>query len=94
MNYTSDLKICGIPFISIVLENKSSPSKPAVGIIAVGQYAIGVVCVSQFGIGILSISQFGIGAFGVFQFGIAIASVSQFGINLFGGIGQRILNIL
>jgi hypothetical protein len=65
MRYTSSLKIAGVPLVSIVLENpvnrRISDIKPAVGIIAIGQYAYGAITISQFGIGIISVSQFGIG---------------------------------
>jgi len=95
MNYTSELKVCGLPLISVVFEKrKTKAPNPAIGFIAIGQYAFGAITISQFGIGIISIFQFGIGALGIFQFGIALASISQFGLNLFTGIGQNILNIL
>lgn len=97
MTYTSEVKILGLPLISIVLENPVnkpvSQAKRAVGIIAIGQYAYGVVSISQFGVGVICISQFGVGAFGIFQVGIACFSVSQFGVNLFSGYGQIVFNV-
>lgn len=104
MIYTSPIKIAGLPLVSIVLENKRfSEAKPAVGIIAIGQFAYGiisisqfgagVICISQFGGGIVCLSQFGIGMIGLFQFGIACSSIAQFAINLFSGHGQFVLNL-
>jgi hypothetical protein len=94
MTYTSPIKIAGLPLVSVVWENKGfREAKPAVGIIAVGQYAYGVVSISQFGAGVFCISQFGVGAVGVFQFGLAGFSISQFAVNLFSGYGQFVFNL-
>ena len=84
MNYTSSIKIAGLPLLSVVLENKRiSEAKPAVGVIAIGQYAFGIVTISQFGVGVVSISQFG----------VAVLSISQFAVNLIAGHGQNVVNL-
>lgn len=97
MKYTSPLRIAGLPLLSIVLENPVNRSikevTPAVGVIAIGQYAFGVITISQFGAGVICVSQFGIGVVGIFQFGLAVVSLSQFGINLIGGHGEYLLNL-
>lgn len=94
MIYTSPIKIAGIPLLSVVLENrKITEAKPAVGIIAIGQYAYGFISISQFGAGVVCISQFGVGLIGVFQFGIAVFSIAQFAVNLITGYGQTAINL-
>jgi hypothetical protein len=66
MNYTSSIKIGSLPLLSVVLDNKRmTEAKPAVGVIAVGQYAYGFITLSQFGVGVICISQFGVGLIGV-----------------------------
>ena len=94
MNYTSSLKIAGLPLLSVVLENnRISKAKPAVGIIAIGQCAFGLITISQFGVGVVSISQCGVGIIGVFQFGVAGFSIAQFAVNLITGHGQSVINL-
>ena len=97
MRYTSPIQIAGLPLLSIVLEKPVNRSifevTPAVGVVAVGQYAFGVITISQFGAGVISVSQFGIGVVGIFQFGLAAVSISQFSINLIGGRGQYLINL-
>ena len=94
MNYTSSIKIGSLPLVSVVLENKRmTEAKPAVGVIAVGQYAYGFITLSQFGVGVICISQFGVGLIGVFQFGLAAFSVAQFSVNLVSGYGQTVINL-
>jgi len=94
MNYTSSLKIAGLPLLSVVLENnRVTEAKPAVGIVAIGQYAFGIITISQFGVGVVSISQFGVGIIGVFQFGVAGFSIAQFAVNLIAGHGHSVINL-
>src|SRR5689334_20104561 len=97
MNYTSTVKIAGLPLLSIVLENPVNRAfsgiKPALGIIAIGQRAFGIITICQFGAGVVCISQFGVGLIGVFQFGVACVSVSQFAVNLVTGYGQDVINL-
>ena len=55
---------------------------PAVGVIAIGQFAAGLVSISQCGIGLLSISQFTIAGFAIAQFAIAWEMIAQFGLSI------------
>ena len=87
--YKSPLKICGLPLLHISFKYRTmtrrgcySAPVPAVGVIAIGQFAAGLVSISQCGIGLLSISQFTIAGFAIAQFAIAWEMIAQFGLSI------------
>ncbi len=92
--YKSKTTIAGLPLVHISF--KYRPNRipvPAVGVIAVGQFACGVVCIAQFSVGFLSISQFTIAAFALAQFAAAYSLVAQVGVYIAEGHGQLVFNL-
>jgi len=92
--YKSGAKLAGLPLVHI--SSKYIPGRgpvPAIGIIAIGQFAIGVVSISQFGIGVVSISQFTIGGFALAQFAVAYSLIAQIGLFFGKGYGAMVWNV-
>ena len=92
--YKSTATLFGLPLLHISF--KFRPNRvpvPAVGIIAIGQFACGVFTLSQFGVGIVSVSQFTIAAYALAQFAIAYSLIAQFGIYIHEGHGQLVISI-
>ncbi len=92
--YKSTATLLGLPLLHISF--KFRPNRvpvPAVGIIAIGQFACGVFTLSQFGVGIVSISQFTIAAYALAQFAIAYSLIAQFGIYIHEGHGQLVKSL-
>ena len=78
--YRSKAKLFGLPLLHISF--KYLPNRtpiPAVGIIAIGQFAAGLITIAQFGAGIISISQFGAAVIAIAQFAAAYTGIAQFG---------------
>ena len=82
--YKSRAKIFGIPLVHISLRYKRRRKKsgrffprPAVGIIAIGQFACGIITIAQFGIGLLCMAQFCIAAYAIAQITLAIDAIAQ-----------------
>lgn len=92
--YKSKTEIAGLPLVHISF--KYRPNRvpvPAVGVIAIGQFACGIVCLAQFSVGVLSISQFTIAAFALAQFAAAYSLVAQIGVYVAEGHGQLVFNL-
>jgi hypothetical protein len=78
--YKSKLTLGGLPFVHVCFKYKQGEfPRPAVGVIAIGQFAAGLITISQFGIGVVSISQFTVAAIAVAQFAAAWDGLAQIG---------------
>lgn len=92
--YQSRLLIFGLPLLCISFcYNRNRVPKPAIGIIAIGQFAAGIVCISQCGIGIVSLSQITIAYFAIAQIALCYQCIAQVGFVLDRGIGQFIRHL-
>jgi hypothetical protein len=92
--YKSKLAIVSLPFIHISFKYRPNRTPvPAIGVIAIGQFACGIVCIAQFGIGLVSISQFTIAGFALGQFALAYSLIAQFGLYLGEGHGQFVISL-
>jgi hypothetical protein len=92
--YKSEWTMFGLPVLHISF--KYRPNRvpvPAMGIIAIGQFACGVVTVSQFGIGLLSLGQFTIAGYTIAQFAFAYSLIAQFGVYMHQGRGQFVISL-
>lgn len=78
--YKTKATLFGLPIIHVSFKYRPNFAPvPAVGIIAIGQFAIGGITISQFGIGILSVAQFTIAGLAVAQFAAGFDGIAQFG---------------
>lgn len=94
LEYKSKAMLFGLPLIHISF--KFRPNRvpvPAIGVIAIGQFACGIFTLSQFGVGVVSISQFTISAYALAQFAIAYSLIAQFGIFIAEGYGQLVISL-
>jgi hypothetical protein len=66
---------------------------PAVGVIAIGQFACGIFTLSQFGVGIVSISQFTIAIYALAQIAFAYSLIAQIGLYIHEGHGQIVKSL-
>ena len=83
--YKSKATLVGLPILHISFKYRSIRKPvPAIGVIAIGQFAAGGLAISQFGFGIVSISQFALAAVAFAQFAAAYDGLAQFGIFLKG----------
>jgi hypothetical protein len=92
--YKSNARFLGLPLVHISFKFRPNLAPvPAVGVIAIGQFAAGILTLSQFGIGIISISQFTVAAYALAQFAFAYSLIAQFGIYIQQGHGQLIISL-
>ena len=81
--YKSKAELMGLPILHISFKYRHDRKPvPAVGVIAIGQFAVGILTISQFGVGVISISQFTVGVLSVAQFAAGYAGIAQFGVFL------------
>ena len=66
---------------------------PAVGVIAIGQFACGIFTLSQFGIGVVSVSQFTVAGYALAQVAVAYSLVAQVGVFVREGHGQVVRSL-
>jgi hypothetical protein len=93
--YKSQTTFMGLPLVHISFKYRPNRRPvPAVGVIAVGQFACGIFTLSQFGIGLVSVSQFTVAGFALAQFALAYSLVAQMGLYLHEGHGQIVRNVL
>lgn len=93
--YKSAAEILGLPLIHVSFKYRPSRRPvPAVGVIAIGQFAVGVVTLSQFGVGVVSVSQFTIAGFALAQFAVAYSLIAQMGLYVHEGHGQIVRNLM
>lgn len=93
--YKSQTELMGLPLLHISFKYRPSRRPvPAVGVIAIGQFACGIVTLSQFGVGVVSVSQFALAGFALAQFALAYSLVAQMGLYLHDGHGQMVLNLM
>jgi hypothetical protein len=93
--YKSQAEIMGLPLLHVSFKYRHNRRPvPAVGVIAVGQFACGIFTLSQFGIGVVSVSQFTIAGFALAQFALAYSLIAQFGLYLHEGHGQIVRNLM
>jgi hypothetical protein len=93
--YKSRLAVFGLPLLCISFcYKKNRMPKPAIGIIAIGQFAAGILCISQFGIGLFSLSQITVAYLAVAQIALCYQCIAQIGFVLNKGIGQFIIPLL
>jgi hypothetical protein len=89
--YKSKTTFMGLPLLHISF--KYRPNRvpvPAVGVIAIGQFACGLITISQFGIGVVSLSQLTVAVYAVAQIAFAYSLIAQFGIYIHQGHGQLV----
>jgi hypothetical protein len=92
--YQSRLTIFGLPLLCISFcYSKNRVPKPAIGIIAIGQFAAGIFCISQFGIGLFSLSQITVAYLAVAQIAFCYQCIAQIGFVVDRGIGQFIIQL-
>jgi len=92
--YKSEATLMGVPWLHISFKYRPDRKPvPAVGVIAIGQFAFGLITISQFGVGLFSISQFTIAGSAVAQFAFAYNLIAQFGIYLHQGRGQLVISL-
>ncbi len=92
--YRSKTKLFGLPWLHISFKYRPNARPvPAIGIIAIGQFACGVVTLAQFGVGIISISQFAISGYALAQFALAYSLIAQMGIYIAEGHGQMVRSV-
>jgi hypothetical protein len=92
--YKSGTELMGLPLLHISFKFKPNfMPVPAVGIIAIGQFAAGIINISQFGIGVFSLSQFTVSVFAIAQFGIAHSLIAQLGLYVHQGYGQLVKSL-
>ena len=92
--YKSKVSLFGLPLLCISFcFGKNLVPKPAIGIIAIGQFAAGPVCISQFGIGIVSVYQISIAVYALAQITLAYQCIAQVGFVFHSGIGQSITKL-
>ncbi|MBK1790693.1 hypothetical protein [Persicirhabdus sediminis] len=78
--YKSEAKLMGLPILHISFKYRANGRPvPAVGIIAIGQFAAGAISISQFGVGLLSVSQFTVAAVAIAQFAAGYTGIAQIG---------------
>jgi hypothetical protein len=93
--YKTQAAIGGLPWLHISF--KYRPNRvpvPAVGVVAIGQFACGIFTLSQFGLGVVSVSQFAIAGFALAQFAAAYSLIAQIGVYIHEGHGQLVRNLL
>lgn len=78
--YKTKTTFLGLPLLHISFKYRANRVPvPAVGVIAIGQFATGGITISQFGLGVFSLSQFTVAYLAVAQFAAAYAGVAQIG---------------
>jgi enolase len=84
----------GLPLLDISF--RFGPNRmpvPAVGVIAIGQFAAGIVTIAQFSVGVFSLSQFTLAFYAVAQVAIAWSCIAQVGLYVERGYGQAVWQI-
>lgn len=92
--YKSKARLFDLPLLHISF--KYSPTRrpvPAIGIVAIGQFACGFFTLAQFGIGVVSVSQFTVAGFALAQFAFAYSLIAQIGIYISEGHGQLVRSL-
>src|SRR5581483_61575 len=92
--YKSEASLFGLPWLHISFKYRSDRKPvPAVGVIAIGQFAFGLITISQFGVGLFSLSQITIAGSAVAQFAFAYNLIAPFGIYLHQGRGPLVISL-
>lgn len=84
----------GLPLLHVSF--KFAPNRmpvPAVGVLAIGQFAAGIVTISQFGVGVFSLSQFTVAVYAVAQFAVAWSCIAQVGLYVDQAVGQAVWRV-
>jgi hypothetical protein len=92
--YRTKTRLFGLPLLDISF--RFGPNRmpvPAVGVIAIGQFAAGIVTIAQFGVGVFSLSQFTLAFYAVAQVAIAWSCIAQVGLYVERGYGQAVWQI-
>ena len=93
--YKSTATIMGLPLLHISFKYRQNRVPvPALGFIAIGQFAAGVITISQFGVGLFSLSQFTIAGYALAQFALAYSMIAQIGLYIDKGYGQFVRNLM
>jgi hypothetical protein len=92
--YKSQATLMGLPLVHISFKYRGRRPVPAVGVVAIGQFACGIITLSQFGVGVVSVSQFTVAGFALAQFGLAYSLIAQMGLYVHEGHGQLVLCLL
>ena len=78
--YKSKARLFGMPLLHISFKFRPNRAPvPAVGVIAIGQFAAGWFCLGQFCVGLVSVSQFTVALLAVAQFAAGYTGVAQIG---------------
>jgi hypothetical protein len=88
--WRSKASLFGIPLVCISFCYKNRKPAPAVGILAIGQFAVGIINISQIGVGVFSLSQITLSAFAVAQIAFAYKCIAQIGYAISKSYGQSI----
>lgn len=92
--YKSPITVMGLPLLHVSFKYRLGRGPvPAVGIIAIGQFAAGVITIAQFGIGLISVCQFTVAGFALAQFAFAYDLIAQMGIYLHHGRGMLVAGL-
>lgn len=92
--YKSKATLFRLPLVHVSSKYRANGVPvPAIGVIAIGQFACGIFTLSQFGVGIVSISQFTIAVFALAQFAFAYSMIAQIGIYVHQGYGQIVKSL-
>lgn len=92
--YKTTARLFGLPLLHISFKyGRNRLPVPAVGVIAIGQFAAGIVTIAQFGVGVFSLSQFTLAGYAVAQIALAYACIAQLGLYVERGYGQAVWRI-
>ncbi len=79
--YKSKISFINLPLLHVSFKYRPNRTPvPAVGIVAIGQFAAGFLTISQFGIGLISVSQFTIALYALAQVAVAYSLIAQIGL--------------
>ena len=92
--YKSKVRIFGLPLVHVSFKyGANQVPVPAVGVIAIGQFACGILTVSQFGVGVVSVSQITVAGYALAQIAFAHSMIAQVGIYIHEGHGQVVKSL-
>jgi len=93
--YKSRRTFYGLPWLHVSFKYRPRRGPvPAVGVVAIGQFACGILTLSQFGIGLAGIGQFVIAGYALAQFAVAYKLIAQLGLYFREGHGQMVRSFL
>jgi len=92
--YKSQATLFGIPLLHISFKYlPGGRPVPALGVVAIGQFACGLLTLSQFGVGLVSVSQITVAGYALAQIGVAYSLIAQVGLYINEGYGQTVKSV-